>query len=72
MPHTSCKPDGLITPAIEKGDTMIGPDGLTKREFFAAMAMQGFCSTSELDQTGAKIAMWSVSQADLLIKELNK
>jgi hypothetical protein len=45
--------------------------GLTKREYFAAMAMQGLCSLSSfLDDED--VASYAVKQADLLIKELNK
>lgn len=45
---------------------------LTKREKFAAMAMQGFigyCFSSEQDEH--QLARWSVIAADALIKELN-
>ncbi|MFA6060804.1 MAG: hypothetical protein WC756_21585 [Taibaiella sp.] len=43
--------------------------GLTKREYFAAMAMGGM---SDSQYTYERIAEMSVSQADALIKELNK
>ena len=48
--------------------------GLTKREYFAAMAMQGFMAainnaTKDMCKT---IAMIAVKQADTLINELNK
>lgn len=44
--------------------------GLTKREYFAALAMQGFCvSVKASDDT---IAMHSVTIADALIKALNE
>ena len=48
--------------------------GLTKREHFAAMAMQGMCANSSLIQiwTYQNIAEWSVQQADSLIEALNK
>jgi hypothetical protein len=46
---------------------------LTKREQFAAMAMQGHCANAELTDTPAEvIAKWSVEQADALIAELGK
>ena len=45
--------------------------GLTKREYFAALAMQGFCMweafTPEKD-----VAEASVRQADALLEELSK
>lgn len=56
-----------------------GPDeehGLTKREFFAAMAMQGVCSAT--DQEGnltvfpKGAAEFAVQAADELIELLNK
>lgn len=48
-------------------------DGLTKREYFAALAMQGLCANPGCGVTGpSKIAEWAVEQADKLIEELNK
>lgn len=48
--------------------------GLTKREYFAAMAMQGFCACqgSWEEQTPQQSAVTAVECADALIKELNK
>lgn len=48
--------------------------GLSKREYFAAMAMQGMCANSSLAKywTHENIAEWSVQQADALIEALNK
>lgn len=48
--------------------------GLSKREYFAAMAMQGILSTQENGNgiTEAKIAEWSVQNADALLAELAK
>jgi hypothetical protein len=43
-------------------------EGLTKREYFAAMAMQGLLSSSGPDHQHAKTA---IEMADDLIKELN-
>lgn len=54
----------------------VGPHpGLTKREHFAAMAMQGFCANTseEIGQAGPnKRAYWALKEADALIAELNK
>lgn len=49
-------------------------DGLTKREYFAAMAMQGICANSSLAEISSynSFAEWSVKQADALIEALNK
>ncbi len=44
---------------------------LTKREYFAAMAMQGLVRM-DLSISESKIAELSVMQADALIKQLNK
>jgi len=50
--------------------------GLTKREYFAARAMQGLLSNpdrrSDLMQTHERIAKKSLSMADELIKALNE
>ena len=57
------------------GETIFGSMGLTKREYFAAMAMQGFIantSFSEAEIGGDKLIPAAVGAADLLIKELNK
>lgn len=51
-------------------NTLISEFGLTKREYFAGIAMQG-CSNNN-DMTSKDIAMWSVKMADSLIEELNK
>jgi len=47
--------------------------GLTKREYFAAMAMQGICANSSLAERSSynSFAEWSVQQADALIEALN-
>jgi hypothetical protein len=44
--------------------------GLTKREYFAAMALQGLLTTNDL--TLQECAKSAVHTADLLIAELNK
>lgn len=48
-------------------------DGLTKREYFAAMAMQGMLSNQHgyfLEHN--KLSKYALSYADSLINELNK
>lgn len=51
-----------------------GSHCLTKREYFAAMAMQGILANSAvyLDKTDMNITGVSVKMADVLITELNK
>lgn len=49
--------------------------GLTKRELFAAMAMQGICADPEAhkdEQTAPGIAIGAVKCADALLAELAK
>lgn len=46
-------------------------DGLTKREYFAAMAMQGMMTEYGM-YVQRDIAKISVSMADALIEQLNK
>ena len=46
--------------------------GLTKRELFAAMAMQGYCSNSEFIINPTAAAITAIQTADALIAELNK
>lgn len=47
--------------------------GLSKREFFAAVAMQGLCATDNVcDASPATIAEWSVCYADALIAALEQ
>jgi len=55
-------------------DTAFSNDqySLTKRELFAAMAMQGMCADPANNQINKQIAVWSVEMADSLIEELNK
>lgn len=51
----------------------IATNGLTKREFFAAMAMQGLCAHQVIgNDTFQKIAEYAVSQADCLLMELSR
>lgn len=51
--------------------------GITKREYFAAMAIQGILANPELFGLSSGIlsdifSKWAVKQADSLINELNK
>jgi hypothetical protein len=49
-------------------------EGLTKREYFAAMALQGYIASASADIVPciSHAASWSVKYADALIDELNK
>ena len=48
--------------------------GLSKREYFAAMAMQGICAnpTTDIRPTGTAIAIVSIEIADELLKQLER
>ena len=46
--------------------------GLTKREYFAAMAIQGLCTHSGDYHTPENLASDAVMYADALLKELEK
>lgn len=71
--ETTVDGSGRVFPIVQ--GTEIHTTGLTKRELFSAMAMQGLIMACDKfdsikdEKTCAKIA---VSQADALIKELNK
>lgn len=62
-------PDDQATPVrLNEYDTRLG---LTKREYFAALAMQGLLSTDGIVALVDRVTI-SVRTADLLIEELNK
>jgi hypothetical protein len=46
--------------------------GLTKREYFAAMALQGLLTDNESANTREEFAGYAVKFADALIEELSK
>lgn len=46
--------------------------GLTKREYFAAMAMQACISRAKMMDTTQDVVEWSVKYADALLSELEK
>ena len=59
-------------PAFPNKDHMgDGPDGLTKRELFAAMAMQGDIANGDVIPEGSRAVYW-LRCADALIAELSK
>ncbi len=57
---------------------VIAPDhgpimtGLSKREYFAAMAMNACIGQEQSAQTAETIAKWSVKMADELLNQLDK
>lgn len=63
----------------ENAYPLYGPDvtsselGLTIRQHFAAMALQGYCANRNTPHRDAEyISMYAVQLADALISELNK
>lgn len=57
------------------GENGYQQEGLTKREYFAGLAMQGYCGGEYTGQSGMsfeQIAIWSVGMADALLKQLEK
>lgn len=57
----------------DKREISIVASGLTKREYFAALAMQGYLSISGVkEETMAFVTKNSVLLADTLIKSLNE
>jgi hypothetical protein len=72
-------PDDSIYPKIEgtidekDGCSMVyGNNPLTKREYFAALAMQGFTAARGAQYSEVYLAHQSVLIADALIEKLNK
>ena len=58
---------------IYNSANVISTTGLTKREYFAAMAMQGIITNKDgLDIKIERIVESAVDTADALIEELNK
>lgn len=65
-------PVNLSSSFDDFGDIVISL-GLTKREYFAAMAMQGMLSRYICtDASCEEFALWAVEAADQLIARLNK
>ena len=59
---------------VEVENTVYHTRGLTKREYFAAMAMQGILANTNIGANYIPIeqAMYSVKLADAIIKALNE
>jgi hypothetical protein len=71
MKNNETKPNEPIIPLEYNNDYT--SMGLTKREYFAAMAMKGIITNKDgLDIKIERIAESAVDMADTLIEELNK
>jgi len=77
------KGEDIVTPVEVfwgDGSSQIENKGLTKREHFASMAMQGWISATNLENVSMSdaenlpiaSANWAVAYADALINALNK
>lgn len=75
IPHEAHEPafPQHLTHDADRGRTMqsceMGYGGMTKREYFAAMALQGFLASSAQGDW-LDYADWSVKQADALLRRL--
>lgn len=70
-------PDDSVFLSPYSSTSHLNKPGLTKREYFAAMAMQGFCSYESkenilIEQWEEKWAKTACRIADALIAELSK
>ena len=63
---------GVIPPLVINNQITYWSDGLTKREYFAALALQGFCAHHGINYGTHFLANHAVDAADLLILELNR
>jgi len=62
----------LINPTGRNGWSGAVIGGLTKREHFAGLAMQGFAAGETTHETIEDMAHYAVRWADALLKELEK
>ena len=65
--------DFTVPEIKDMANKMSSHGGLTKREHFAAMAMQGYCAVFEgWGESCEEVARCSVAMADALLAELEK
>lgn len=66
------KPNASAFPFQDNGSTVVPELGLSKREYFSAMIMQGLASNSQnIENTTKADAIIAVNAADQLILALN-
>jgi len=59
-------------PAFAQNPNTLLDTGLTKREYFAAMVLQGMVANPDNSETAERFAFAAVEMADALIDALNK
>lgn len=69
MSNNKTRPDDFAFACVDGNSHL--QEGLTKREYFAAMAMQGFCANTNYRWHSREVSEMSVQVADELIKVLN-
>lgn len=57
--------------ALEADNGIMFHEGLTKREYFAGLAMQGICASGPTI-SDTEISICAISLADTLLEQLNK
>ena len=70
-PNSSAFPYLDIEGEPKEGELSVAEAGLTKRELFAAMALQGMLANPAIDGNEKDIALDAIEYADALIEELN-
>ena len=64
-----------INPILDWNELKADTAGLTKREYFAGLAMQGLMANSHnevVSLSESEIAEWAIGVADELLKQLEK
>lgn len=61
---------GPVHPIVYKAEHSVHVLGLTKREYFAAVAMQGMVSFCGITDGASTVAVFAVDLADKLLKAL--
>lgn len=58
--------------ALADGNTSAWQDGMTLLDYFAAKAMQGYCSRNGMNPTWDDRAKWAYQQAAAMMEERKK
>jgi len=59
---------GAAFPLPHGAETIVGAEGMTLRDYFAAKAMQGIVSDPDLAMGNLQIAEWAYKQADAMLE----